>query len=58
MEYTIYRDEDPLGSGQFFGYVADDGHITQNFGPYETAELARVAIAVAHPGAQKSAWSL
>lgn len=58
MEYTIYQDEDMLGSGKFYGYVSADGHVQQNFGPYESADLVRCAIAIAHPIAQKSAWTL
>lgn len=40
---TTYRDTDPLGKGEWFGYLAADGHIFRNFGGYQTEEQALAA---------------
>lgn len=39
---SVYQDEDPLGRGEWFGYVTGGhGHISHNFGPFLTEEAAR-----------------
>lgn len=39
---SVYQDEDPLGRGEWFGYVTGGhGHISRNFGPFPTEEAAR-----------------
>ncbi len=39
---TVYQDLDPLGRGEWFGYVTgSNGHITANFGPFPDGESAR-----------------
>ncbi|WP_207461307.1 hypothetical protein [Azospirillum sp. SYSU D00513] len=32
----VYRDLDPLGKGEWYGYVSSNGHIVRNFGPFPT----------------------
>jgi hypothetical protein len=43
-EVTIYKDEDPLGFGKFYGYVSFDGHVLTNFGPFDTETEAHDAL--------------